>query len=42
MFLAVAVYAHAKYIVTGDKALLRVNKYPGGRVISAQSFVELF
>lgn len=42
IFLAAAVYSHAKYIVSGDKALLRVEKYPGGSVISAQSFVELF
>ena len=41
-FLAAAVYSHAKYIVSGDKALLRVAKYPGGTVVTAQSFIELF
>ncbi len=39
-FLAAAVFSHAKYIVTGDKALLRVSSYPGGSVITAQEFAK--
>jgi len=42
MFLSAAVFSHAKYLVSGDKALLRVEKYPGGVVISAQAFVNFF
>ena len=41
-FLAAAVLSHAKYIVSGDKALLKVKKYPGGAVVSPQHFITVF
>lgn len=41
-FLAAAVSAHAKYIVTGDKALLKVGSYKGGSVVTVKEFLERF
>ena len=40
IFLAVAIAGRARYIVTGDKALLRVKKYPGGFVITGKQFIS--
>jgi predicted nucleic acid-binding protein len=36
------VFAKAKYIVTGDKALLRVNSYKDGSVITPKEFITNF
>lgn len=41
MFLQAAIAANAKYLVSGDKHLLKVNKYPGGIVIKAGDFLPL-
>ncbi|HLD74821.1 MAG TPA: putative toxin-antitoxin system toxin component, PIN family [Bdellovibrionota bacterium] len=40
IFLATAMAGKAHYIVTGDKALLRVKTYPGGQVISPKQFIS--
>lgn len=42
MFLAAAVAGGAKFIISGDKALLNVNRYKNGKVITAHDFVALF
>ena len=39
-FLEAAVAARAKYLVSGDKALLRVGKYPYGRVVTPRQFLS--
>lgn len=38
-FLEAAVGARAKYLVTGDKALLRVRRFPYGRVVTVREFL---
>ena len=40
MFLAVAVSAHASFIVTGDKDLLELGKYGTTRIVTPQEFLE--
>lgn len=40
IFLATAIAGRARYIVTGDKALLRVKKYPGGQIITGKQFIS--
>ncbi len=40
IFLATAIAGKAHYIVTGDKALLRVKKYPGGQIITGRQFIS--
>lgn len=39
-FLLVAASGKAPWIVTGDKALLRVKSYPGGTVVTAKHFLN--
>lgn len=39
IFLAAAIAGKARFIVTGDKALLRVEKYPNGRVVGVKKFI---
>lgn len=41
VFLDLAVIANAKYLVSGDKDLLDVGKYPGGTVIKPKPFLDL-
>ncbi len=41
MFLAAAVSGKAQFIVSGDKALLRVSTYPGGKVVTVKQFLAL-
>ncbi len=38
-FLQVAMASKSKYLISGDKHLLDVGKYPGGMVIKAQDFL---
>jgi putative PIN family toxin of toxin-antitoxin system len=38
-FLQVAMAAKAKYLISGDKHLLNVGKYPGGIVLNASDFL---
>lgn len=40
VFLATAIAGKARYIVTGDKALLRVKKYPGGQVVTSRELIS--
>jgi putative PIN family toxin of toxin-antitoxin system len=42
MFLELAVAGRADYLVSGDKHLLKVGKYRGGRVIKPADFILLF
>lgn len=42
MFLDLAVSAESKYIVSGDKDLLVIERYPGGSVIKPKPFLDLF
>lgn len=39
-FLEAAVGARARYLVSGDKALLRVGKYPYGEVVTPRRFIS--
>ena len=39
IFLTAAIAGRSRFIVTGDKALLRVEKYPGEKVVSAKQFI---
>lgn len=39
-FLAAAISSRAEYVVSGDKALLRVHEYRGVRVVTAREFVD--
>ena len=41
-FIECAVALNARYIVSGDKALLNVKDYMGIQVVSAKVFLELF
>ncbi|MBS0289894.1 MAG: putative toxin-antitoxin system toxin component, PIN family [Proteobacteria bacterium] len=41
-FIAAAVSSKAKYIVTGDKALLKVAVYEGGKIVTPKEFVIIF
>lgn len=38
-FLEAAAATRAKYLVSGDKALLRVGKYPYGKVVTPREFL---
>ena len=40
MFLAAAVAGRARYLVSGDRALLRVGVYPGGRIVTPREFLD--
>lgn len=40
MFLQAAIAGKAKYLVSGDKHLLKVAKYKGGIVVEAKDFLE--
>jgi putative PIN family toxin of toxin-antitoxin system len=40
-FLQVAMAANAQYLISGDKDLLDVGHYPGGKVVKAQEFCKL-
>lgn len=42
MFLELAIVGSADYLVSGDKHLLKVGKYPGGKVVTASFFITLF
>lgn len=42
IFLDLAVSTGAKYIVSGDKDLLVLETYPGGKIIKPIPFLELF
>jgi putative PIN family toxin of toxin-antitoxin system len=42
MFLELAVAGKADYLVSGDKHLLKVGEYPGGRVVKPSFFSALF
>jgi len=39
-FLQAAMAAKAKYLISGDKHLLDVGKYPGGTVLKVQEFLS--
>jgi putative PIN family toxin of toxin-antitoxin system len=39
-FIEAAAFANAKYLVTGDKALLKVERYKGGEIIQARHFLD--
>ena len=39
-FIAAAIAANASYVVSGDKALLKVGEYAGVRVVSPGAFVR--
>ena len=40
-FLQAAMAAKAKYLISGDKHLLDVGEYPGGKILKAQEFCRL-
>lgn len=40
MFLQAAIASKAKYLVSGDKYLLDVGKYPGGIVLKVHDFLS--
>ena len=40
MFLQAAIAGKAKYLISGDKHLLKVAKYRGGLVLEARGFLE--
>ena len=42
MFLELAIVGKANYLVSGDKHLHRIGKFPGGEIIKPSLFVNLF
>ncbi|MEI6806003.1 MAG: putative toxin-antitoxin system toxin component, PIN family [Myxococcaceae bacterium] len=42
MFLELAVAGKADYLVSGDKHLLRVKEYKGGKIVKPSDFISLF
>ena len=41
MFLRAAMAGEAHYLVSGDRVLLKVGFYPGGRVLTPKKFLEV-
>ena len=41
IFLQVAMASQARYIISGDKHLIKVKTYPGGKVIKPAQFLEV-
>lgn len=41
VFLRVAMASQAKYLISGDKHLLKVKTYPGGKIIKPAQFLEI-
>jgi putative PIN family toxin of toxin-antitoxin system len=41
VFLQVAIASHAKYLISGDKHLLKVKAYPSGKIIKPAQFLEI-
>lgn len=40
IFLQAAISSKAKYLVSGDKHLLNVKKYPGGEILNPNNFLK--